>query len=170
MRIYRLGHPGLVVLLVCVGCSFQASCGGKKLNMDKAKEFVTTALEREVGQKPETTCPESVKIEKGAKFSCTAKFGAATATVEILQNDDEGNVTISSITGIVVANKLEKEIADGIGKQANVHVDVACGDRVRPATAGLTFQCDVKDAKGTTGKVNVNVTDATGAAHWEIAK
>jgi len=171
MRIYHLGHPGLVVLLVCVGCQFQASCGGKKLNMEKAKEFVATALERDVGQKPDsTTCPESVKIEKGAKFSCTAKFGAATATVEMQQNDDEGNVTITSSTGILVANKLEKLIAEGIGKQANVHVDAACGDRVRPATPGSTFQCDVKDAKGVTAKVNVKVKDASGSVDWELVK
>lgn len=159
------------ILIVVVGCQFQASCGGKKLNMEKAKEFVTSTLEREVGQKPETTCPDSVAIEKGKTFECTAKFGAAVATVVIEQNDDEGNVTIKSSTGILIAHKLEELIADRIGKQLNVHVEATCaGDRVRPATPGLTFQCDATDANGASAKINVKVKDADGNVDLEVAK
>lgn len=158
------------ILLVVVGCQFQASCGGKKLNMEKAKEFVTSTLEREVGQKPETTCPDSVEIEKGKTFECTARFGAAAASVVIEQNDDQGNVTIKSITGILIAQKLEELIADRIGKQLNVHVEAACGERVRPATPGSTFQCDAKDASGASAKINVKVKDVDGNVDFEVAK
>jgi len=158
-------------LLFLVGaCQFSASCGGKKIDMAKAKEFVTATFEREVGQKPETTCPDSVKAEKGKTFECTAKFGTVSAIVVIDQDDDQGNVTIKSVTGILVASKLEKQIGDHFGKQANAHVEVTCGDRVRAATVGDTFQCDAKDAGGATAKVNVKVKGTDGAVDFELAK
>jgi hypothetical protein len=161
----------LLLLAFAGACSFQASCGGKKLDMDKAKTFVTSALETETGQKPETTCPSSVKIAKGATFECTARFSpSAEAKVVIEQNDDEGNVTVKAITGILISKRLEAQIAEGVGKEANVHVEVSCGDRVRAAKAGDTFQCDVKDAAGQTAKVNVSVKDAAGNVSWEVVK
>ena len=167
----RMRLPWMSILLVVVGCQFQASCGGKKIDMAKAKEFVSSTLERELGQKPtETTCPRSVAVEKGKTFECTAKFGAAVATVTIDQNDDQGNVTIKSVTGILVSSKLETQIAEHFGKQMNAHIEVACGDRIRPAKPGDTFTCDAKDAAGATAKINVKVKDASGAVDFELAK
>jgi len=167
----RMRLSWISILFVVVGCQFQASCGTKKIDMTKAKDFVASTLERELGQKPtETTCPRSVAAEKGKTFECTAKFGAAVATVTIDQNDDQGNVTIKSVTGILISSKLEKQIADHFGKQMNAHVEVACGDRIRPSNAGDTFTCDAKDAAGATAKVNVQVKDATGAVDFALAK
>ena len=40
------------VLAFATACSFQASCGGKKLNMDNAKKFVEETFEKETGAKP----------------------------------------------------------------------------------------------------------------------
>jgi hypothetical protein len=159
------------ILLLAVGCSFEASCGGKKLNIDKAKEFIAGLLEKETGAKPTVTCPESVKIEKDKTFECTAAWtGGATAKVTLKQDDDKGNVTVQSATGILVSTKLEKQIADHFGKANNKHVDAACGDRVRPSTVGLEFQCEIKDAQGSTAKVNVKVKDDQGNVDFALAQ
>ncbi|MBA3498903.1 MAG: DUF4333 domain-containing protein [Myxococcota bacterium] len=159
------------ILLLAVGCSFEASCGGKKLNIDKAKEFIATLLEKETGAKPTVTCPDSVKIEKDKTFDCTAAFGTnASAKITIKQNDDQGNITVQSATGILIANKLEKQIGEHFGKANNKHVDAACGDRVRPSTAGLEFQCEIKDAAGSTAKVNVKVKDDSGNVDFALAQ
>jgi len=159
------------VLLVFVGCQFQASCGGKKLNMEKAVEFVSSTLEKDVGQKPSAvTCPDSVKIEAGTMFECTVAFGAPKAVVVMSQDDDKGNVTIKSITGILIASKLEKAISDDFGSKLNVHITTACGDRVRTATAGDKFTCDARDAKGNGGKVMVTVKDTAGNVNFELVR
>jgi len=159
------------VLLVFVGCQFQASCGGKKLNMEKAVEFVGSTLEKDVGQKPSAvTCPDSVKIAAGTMFECTVAFGAPKATVVISQDDDKGNVTIKSITGILIAAKLEKAISDDFGSKLNVHITTTCGDRVRTATAGDKFTCDARDAKGDGGKVMVTVKDTSGNVSFELVR
>lgn len=139
--------------------------------METANQFVASTLEKDTGQKPEVACPASVKIEKGGTFECTAKFGPKVeAKVAIQQDDAQGNVTIKSISGILVSRRLEQEIAETAGKQTNTHLDVTCGDRVRAAVPDTTFQCDVKDASGQTAKVNVKVKDATGNVSWEIVK
>ena len=162
----------LFASLVFAGCSFQASCGGKSLNMENAKKFVSTTLEADVGKAPTTvSCPEKVKIEKGAKFACTADYGnGAMATVEITQNDDQGNVTMSKISGILVAKRAEEAIAKMIGEQANVHVTAECGERVHPAKAGATIMCTAKDANGQTAQVEVLVKDTDGNVSMKVVK
>jgi hypothetical protein len=162
----------VAVLALCVGCQFSASCGNKTLNMDKARDFISATLEREVGQKPsETTCPDSVKAVKDATFQCTAKFGPkAIATIEIKQDDAKGNVTIQSVTGVLIASKLEAQIAGSLGTKLNAHLTVSCGDRVRAAVVGDHFTCEAKDAKGATGQVEVIVKDTSGHVEFKLVE
>jgi len=161
--------PFTAAALLFVGCQFSASCGGKKLDMKKAEEFVSTALEGDIKQKPTgVSCPASVKIAKDTTFDCQVTFGAAVANVTIQQNDDAGNVTIKGVTGILIAVKLEKQISDEIGKKLNVHVTANCGERVRVAKAGDTFTCDAQDAKGIGGKIAVTVKDDQGNVNWQL--
>jgi hypothetical protein len=155
---------GWLWAVLVTACSFHST-----LNMGEAQTFVTSALEKATGQKPVTTCPESVKLEQGGTFECTAKFGAVAARVVIVQDDDRGHVTIKSITGILVAAELEKQIADGIAKQRNVRPEVSCGDRIRAAVAGATFQCDVRDGEHS-AKVDVKVKNDAGDVSWEVVK
>lgn len=160
-----------VVALLFVGCQFSASCGSKKLNMEKAKDYVGSTLETETKQKPTSvSCPDSVKIKKDAPFDCTVSFGSAVATVTLNQNDDEGTVSIKGVSGILIAEKLEKQIADEVGAKLNVHVTVNCGDRVRASKAGDTFTCEGKDAKGVGGTFAVNVNDTKGSVDWKLVK
>jgi hypothetical protein len=107
-------------------------------------------------------------IAKDTAFECTAAFGAATAKVDIVQADDKGGVSIRSVTGILIAAKLEAQIANQLGKQLNVHVTVSCGERVRASVAGDRFLCEAKDAKGASGKVAVSVEDTSGKASFAL--
>jgi hypothetical protein len=160
--------PLLFTGLVFFGCQFSASCGNKNLDLEKGREFVSSTLEKTVGQKPDkVTCPEKVAMAKDATFECTASFGAANAKVGIIQTDDQGGVTIQSVTGVLVASKLETQIADQVGKTINAHVTVTCGERVRASVPGDQFMCDVKDARGASGKVRVKVEDTNGKASFE---
>ena len=156
--------------IILVGCQFQASCGGGNLDMAAAKELVSSALAADVGEKPAAvTCPDTVKPEAGATFECTADYGnGATAKVVIKQDDDKGNVTVTGVSGILVARKAEAAIAKGIGEQLNVHVEVDCGQRFRPSVAGGSFTCAVKDAKGESATVEVQVKDDAGNISWRI--
>ena len=162
--------PLSFLLFLFVGCQFSASCGGKKLDMAKGKEFISSKLEANIGQKPTSvTCPEGdIKLEKGATIDCTAAFGPATAKVTLVQDDDQGTVSVQSVTGLLIAASLEKQIAESLGKQLNMHIEVACGDRVRTSVKGDKFLCDAKDAKGNGAKVEVEVTDDNGKTNFRV--
>jgi Domain of unknown function (DUF4333) len=160
-----------LLLVFATACSFSASCGGKKLDMDKAKAFVAKTLDDATGQKPDASCPASVDIKKGGTFECTARFGPGVeARLVIEQDDEEGRVTIKAVSGIVPSRSIEKQIVEGIAKQLDKQVEVNCGERVRAATAGATFQCDAKATNGDTGKINVTVKDTSGDVAWEVAQ
>jgi len=159
-----------VVLWFVAGCQVQASCGSKKLRMDEASEWVSSLMEKHVGERPaKVTCPESVKPEANKTFECTAELGVATATVVLRQKDDRGNVVLESSRGAVFAQVAEEAIAKGIGEKANVHAKVDCGPRVRAARPGETFTCKATDARGVTVTVEVAIKDADGNIHWRIA-
>ncbi len=161
--------PLSVLVLLFVGCQFSASCGGKKIDMQKARDFISSKLEASIGQKPTSvTCPDEVKIEKGGTIECTVAFGPATGKATMTQDDDQGNVTITSVTGLLIAASLEKQVADSIGKQLNAHIEVSCGDRVRTSVKGDKFVCDAKDANGNTAKVEVEVTDDNGKTNFRV--
>lgn len=165
----RLPLSVLLLLLLFVGCQFSASCGGRKLDMAKAREFVSSKLEANIGQKPTTvTCPVEVKVAKDGAFECTVAFGSATGKVTMTQDDDQGNVTIKSVTGLLIAASLEKQVAESLGKQLNAHIEVGCGDRVRTSVKGDKFMCDAKDAKGNTATVEVAVTDDNGKTSFRV--
>jgi hypothetical protein len=138
--------------------------------MDEAKAFVSRALAADVGEPPASvTCPELVKLKAQETFQCTADYGGgAVATVVVRQQDDQGNVTVESVSGILVANKAEAAIARGLGEQLNVHATVDCGPRVRPAAAGAVFTCAASDAKGARATVEVSVKDASGNVSWRV--
>lgn len=158
-----------VAMLLLVSCKFEASCGGNTLNMDKARDFVATTLEKDVGEKPTVTCPASVKAETGATFDCTAAFGDVKSTITLKQNDDKGNVTIVSNTGLVVSAKMEQTIADGLKEQLHGDFKVNCGPRVHASTPNDHFTCDAAQVGGTGrgGKIAVTVKDANGNVSWE---
>lgn len=137
--------------------------------MKKAKDFVSSGLAQDVGEKPtNVTCPESVKIEKGATFECTAELGSAKANVVLRQEDDKGYVKVVSVKGIIVGKKAEAAIAEQLGQRFNAHFTVDCGAPVRAATPGDKFTCAAKDAAGKGGPVTVTVKDADGNVHFEL--
>ncbi|MDQ3365206.1 MAG: DUF4333 domain-containing protein [Myxococcota bacterium] len=163
----RLKWP--LLLVVCAGCSFQASCGGKSLNMDKAKKFVGGSLAVETGEEPtEVSCPDKVKIEKGTSFDCTVTFGGPTAKVTMRQDDDEGNVTVTAISGILISRKAEGIIAKEVSSTVNAQVTVDCGDRVRTAKAGEAFSCTATAPDGAKAQIDVIVKDDQGNVRWAL--
>lgn len=159
------------VLMVFVGCQGQVSCGvNKNLNLDKGKEFITSSLENKYGVKATSVdCPGPVKGEKDGTFQCTVLFGTAKGTVNLVQTDDKGTARITSVEGLIFATGLEKRMAEHFGKQLNLHVEVACGERIRPSIPGSKFTCDARDAKGATGKILVTVDDDKANVTFKLA-
>ena len=86
-----LAAAALVVGVGLAGCSMSAG----SLDMAKAQTEIAKGIEEQTGATGVTvTCPESVPIEQGATFNCTANTAAGeSATITATQTDDQGNIT-----------------------------------------------------------------------------
>lgn len=79
------------ILLALPGCSF--STGGDSLDTDKLEREVVKGIKAQSNIDATVTCPDDVKIEAGDVFTCEARAAdGTTATVNVTQKDDEGNV------------------------------------------------------------------------------
>ncbi|HVV83937.1 MAG TPA: DUF4333 domain-containing protein [Kofleriaceae bacterium] len=160
-----------VATLLVGGCEFHASCNsGRTLDMKNAEALVRRYVNDQVGKEPKVDCPSSVKIEKGARFDCAITIDDLKGVVTIEQEDDNTNVQIVQVTGLIVSGKLEGVIADKLKENAKVPMKVDCGPRVRPATPNDTFRCTATDPAGASADVVVTIKDTAGNVHFEVDK
>ena len=83
-------------LLVAATASFAlAGCGEKTLDVSQIEEQITPEVESQTGAKDvQVDCPDDVEAEKGGTFECDLSAqGGIEASVNVTQEDDEGNVS-----------------------------------------------------------------------------
>jgi hypothetical protein len=69
-----------------------AACGTATLSADDVAKGAADGLERQVGQRPDITCPDDVEAKVGRKTRCTL-------TAEGLEGEYGVTVTITSVEG-----------------------------------------------------------------------
>ena len=148
---------GFVLL---AGCTVRASCNaGNSLDMDKARRFVSEAVERYTKVKPtKVTCPDEVEAEKGANLVCTFEVGGVSGTITMQQTDAEGSISVSSLTGIIASSKIE-DMVQAEFKKRGTAATIDCGARVHPSKPGDVFTCDARQGDDVIGRVSVTIKD-----------
>jgi hypothetical protein len=154
-----------------VTCALLMGCQ-QQLDLEKLREVVTQGIEEQLDLTVASLeCPESVAIEAGNTFDCTAQAeGGGVLQVAITQDDDAGNVSweVSEMDGVLDLGLLEGQIQSGLAQQAEIESTVDCGPRFRAARTGDSFQCSVQDAAGNEGTVTVTVDDDEGNVSWAL--
>jgi hypothetical protein len=80
-----------VVPLLALGL---AACGSGTLTADDIAEGAETALEEQVGARPDVSCPEDLEAEVGAETRCTLTAGddpteyGVTVTITSVEGDN----------------------------------------------------------------------------------
>lgn len=87
-----------VVVLVVVGVGaavlLSRAASRSQLDMATVESEIATQLSGRTGLGTTVDCPDSVAIEAGTSFTCTATSAdGSTATVVVHQDDDQGNLT-----------------------------------------------------------------------------
>ncbi len=92
---FILGIVGLVLgLLSLIVLAILGAAGVfNQIDTTKAARLIEEDISYQTGTDVKVTCPDSVRIEAGATFDCVATAKGTTATVEVTQVDDKGNVT-----------------------------------------------------------------------------
>lgn len=154
--------------LLLGGCEFHASCGGRTLNMENAEALVARAVAAQLGSEPTVSCPKKVKVEKGARFDCKVTIDGVDGVATVEQKDDQTNVELVQVTGLLLTGKLENAIVERLQAQSGAKVEVDCGPRVRAAVVGEAFRCHARDDRGVTLEVEVKVKDTLGNVDFRV--
>jgi hypothetical protein len=86
----------VLVLLAGAGAALLLSrtAGRSQLDMATVESEIAARLADRTGLSTTVDCPDSVAIEAGTTFTCTATSAdGSTATVVVHQDDDQGNLT-----------------------------------------------------------------------------
>jgi len=115
-------------------------------------------------------CPEDVKLEEGDQFDCDLEIEDATLTIEVTQENDEGDVSIDQVEALISVEKVVEVITSGLAEQSGLEVSVDCGDDTLLAVdPGDDFECAAEAVDGSdSATVNVTVVDVDGNIEWQI--
>ncbi|MEZ5186523.1 MAG: DUF4333 domain-containing protein [Candidatus Nanopelagicales bacterium] len=87
-----IGVSAMVAAASVSGCS-------SNLDIDKLETTVADGMKTQLNlsDTPTVTCPDSVPIEAGNVFTCTAELNGDSVEVKVTQQDDQGNVTWETV-------------------------------------------------------------------------
>lgn len=154
------------------GCSFSASCGGKKIDPTKGEKLIADSLKQKSGLDATASCPSSVKLEKGLATECALTLGGVPGgKATFTQIDDDGNITVEIVHDYVITKRANDFLQETFGKQIGQAVTVDCGpEAVRLAETGKTFRCKATAASGDVAQVEVTMTDNFGAIDAKVVQ
>ena len=114
-------------------------------------------------------CPPNIPIKAGDVTTCTATIDGQPVTYAVRQDDDKGNVHISS-QGLVVTDTVEKTLAERVQKNTDTAVTADCADgkKVVVGGKGTAFTCIVTNSADPTDTLSVTatVTDGNGTVDF----
>jgi Domain of unknown function (DUF4333) len=88
----RVGRPHLILLAAPLA-ALAAGCGTKTINTNKAEAEIAKGIEQQTRISDVTVkCPDDVEAKQGDTFRCTASARGQTASVQVVQRDDDGNI------------------------------------------------------------------------------
>ena len=163
---------GLALLIAgsLTGCSFSLSAGGP--DYDKLQQGITDELNKkysEIDQEVTTVdCPRQSSLKTGDTFICTADLDGNDVRVEVTANDDEGNVTFSTLDIVYDLGSTAQGLSQEITNDRGFDVAVDCGDGIEVIAIGDSFECTATDPVGDTRQVQVTAGDVGEGDRWEI--
>ncbi|MBZ0232120.1 MAG: DUF4333 domain-containing protein [Deltaproteobacteria bacterium] len=159
----------IVGAMLVGGCTFEASCGGKKLDVDKGEKLIADKLKEATGLEATVTCPDKVKLAKDVVTECDVKVGTLPGRAKVTQTDDEGNVRWELVEGYVISAKVEELLRGELRKTTGVEVAIDCGERVRVSEPGKTFRCKATPASDVPpAEIEITITDKQGGINSKM--
>lgn len=114
-------------------------------------------------------CPSNIPLRKGNRFECRLVLsGGKYVVVEVVQTDNEGTVDWQA-RGLILKEKLEKDIQTQIESQVGTGFTVNCGeDNAIVALKGQSFTCVVTSTGSQRRRLRVTPTNNFGNVYFSI--
>lgn len=158
---------GLIPLvLLSVGSTIPAAWAApddvNASNVRKMEQALQGLYRRQLGLPVDSVnCPNNVNLRAGGSFECRARAQGVNFGIQVKMEDNQGKFD-SRTRGLLVLSKIEDLIQRTIKEKAGMNVTANCGNKLRAAVPGDTFNCQVKDPKGQTRNAQVKVKDELG--------
>lgn len=158
----------LVAALVVGGCGDSDSNGTSQRSTVDASE-----LEREIEQNlssktievKSVSCPDDVKSETGAKFTCSAKSdagGSAKVAVTVTRAPNQFSYDFKPGTVVLAGAAVDQELERDLEAKGATGATVNCPSEIT-VEKGTTVTCPVTGAGGGVGDVSFEFSDAVGS-------
>jgi hypothetical protein len=108
------------------------------------------------------TCPAGFEVKAGSRFDCNAVSDGQSFTIAVEITNATGPQFQWSTKGLLVLSKLEQFIQQQIKDRNGINVTVDCGNSIRVANPGDTFECKVSDPQGQSRSAKITVKDGQG--------
>lgn len=158
---------GLIPLvLLSVGATIPAASAApddvNASNVRKMEQSLQSLYRRQLGLPVDSVnCPNNVSLRAGATFECRARAQGVNFGIQVKMEDSQGKFD-SRTRGLLVLSKIEDLIQRTVKEKAGMNVTANCGNKLRAAVPGDTFNCQVKNPQGQTRNAQVKVKDELG--------
>lgn len=168
----RLTLAGLLLCVLLAGCSAEVSVGER--NQASGDKVAREIREEYVGKTgialPRLTCTE-VEADVGAEISCTGRNAREIELQiagEVTATDGDGfdykwKISEARAPGVFYERAARRQVEDrGIAV-----ADLRCPTQVE-MRVGAEFSCQITNAEGDQGRLNIRLTNLDGGFEWGI--
>ena len=160
---------GAIGIVLLGGCSASVSVGsGDKLDTGKAEDAVRNLL---VGTPvEEVSCPER-DLEEGDVFQCTAQVENQRVRVRVIQDDNEGNVSLERVDAILDVAQAVAFVEGQVAEATGSPVTADCGpQQFLVKEPGAEVECLVTPTSGgAADRAILTVEDVEGTVNLRMA-
>ena len=150
--------------LVGLGLGLAACCGAGKLDHTKVEKDITTELAKKEVVMKSVDCPAGRALHKGDTFDCNGVDEDGEKLVFHAEQTDASGSFHWKMDGMII-NK--RKVGDSIEAKLHKSADVTCPEKAVILKPGQSFVCDVA-IEGKSHKVQITLTDSTGAVSWKL--
>jgi hypothetical protein len=149
---------GLVLAFATVGC------GSDTIDAAEVEAGIEQSLSNATASVSSASCPNDVKKEEGATFTCDAKLeGGGTAKVKVTQTSKAGKFTYSFKPGTVILtdNTVEPALEKDLAASGLPDTKVDCPDTIK-VKEGETVTCTATGSGGRQSELTFTFSSADG--------
>jgi len=151
------------VAVVAAGCGDEDKT--ETVDAGQIEQQITQQLSTAAVQVTSVSCPDDVKSETGAKFTCSAKLsGGGSAKVQVTETQAPNEFSMEFKPGTVklAGASVDKVIEQRLAASGVPNATVNCPSPVK-VEPGKTVTCPVAGAGGGVGSVSFEFSDASGS-------
>ena len=165
--------PRLAMTVGMVGAAFAlAACGDDTVDAGKVEHGIEQDLSTATTTVSSVSCPDGVKNETGATFTCKAKLsggGSGDVTVKVTDAPNDFSYSFKPGTVVRAGATVDKQLEQALAASGAANATVNCPQTIK-VTPGATVTCPVTSAGGRVGHVSFQFTDAAGSIEGSSVK